>query len=66
MGFAGMREATVRWRHTGRRVRAQGASLGQTLRRFEGAFYVLECAAQTAGYAALTLGAAWLLWRFVP
>jgi hypothetical protein len=72
IGLAGTRQSRVRWRHSGRgvvrwrREAALGGSVARLLRRYEGALYVAECAAQTAGYAALTLGAAWLLWRFVP
>jgi hypothetical protein len=67
IGLAGMRESQVRWRHA--RKRAQPRRERRTsaaLRRYEGVLYVAECAFQAAGYAALTLGAAWLLWRFVP
>ena len=79
MGLAGMRPAGVRWR-VARRERAENEKrktenglgrlrareVGELVRRFEGAAYVLECALVTAGYGALTLGAAWLVWRFVP
>jgi hypothetical protein len=81
MGLAGLRPARVHWRHARRARREIGkrksengsgggrvgaATVGALTQRFEGAAYVLECALVTAGYAALTLGAAWLLWRFVP
>jgi hypothetical protein len=72
MNLAGTREAGVRWRHGHGRARTthRGSDLFTDLahvaRKLEGARYVLECALQTAGYGVVTLGAAWLLWRFVP
>jgi hypothetical protein len=65
MGLAGTRLPTVRWRH-GLRRSVPRVVYPAGLRRLDGALYVIECAMQTLGYAALTLGAAWLLWRFVP
>jgi hypothetical protein len=66
MEMAGMREATVRWRHSRRATVDTAAHLRAVLKRFDGALYVLECAGQAVGYGVVTLGAVWLIWRLVP